>query len=354
MYKKIFKFRLVLLVLVCIIIGGILIGCQADSTGPADQTEDAIVEDEEFPARPIRVIVHTPAGGGADTNMRYLQPYLEKELGVPIMIDNRPGAASMMGPKLVSESDGDGYTIGMGGSPHNEVGLLTMEGMFEPDDICMLAGLTRDAAVIQVRDDAPWDTLEEFIEDAKNRPGEITASVGTATGDNYLGFRLIEEAAGIDLNIVSFGGGSPARLALAGGHVDVNHASLFSSQHIADSRKVLAVHWEENNWKEIIGDVPTVAEVLPGIGKENCGTIDFILAPAELKEKYPARYQFLAEAFERAINNPEFQNELGELGRDKHWNYMNHEEMTNYFYDNIESYRGFLHYFQEEVEEREN
>ena len=73
----------------------------------------------------------------------------------------------MMGPKLVSESDGDGYTIGMGGSPHNEVGLLTMEGMFEPDDICMLAGLTRDAAVIQVRDDAPWDTLEEFIEDAR-------------------------------------------------------------------------------------------------------------------------------------------------------------------------------------------
>ena len=59
MYKKIFKFRLVLLVLVCIIIGGILIGCQADSIGPADQTEDAIVEDEEFPARPIRVIVHT-------------------------------------------------------------------------------------------------------------------------------------------------------------------------------------------------------------------------------------------------------------------------------------------------------
>lgn len=337
-FKEIFKLRLVLLVLVCFVLSNALV--------IASQPE------EEFPVRPIRVIVHTPPGGGADTNMRLLQPFLEEELGVPLMLDNRPGAASMMGPKLVSESDGDGYTIGMGGSPHNEVGLLTMEGMFEPDDICFLGALTLDAAVIQVRKDAPWDTFEEFIEDAKTKPGEITASVGTATGDNYLGFRLIEEAAGIDLNIVSFGGGSPARLALAGGHVDVNHASLFSSQHIAESVKVLAVHWEENNWPELTGNAPTVVEILPNIGKVNCGTIDFLLAPAELKEKYPERYLFLAQAVENVINNPEFQKKLEELGVTGRWNYMNHEEMTNYFYDNLENYRKFLPYFEEEVEER--
>jgi tripartite-type tricarboxylate transporter receptor subunit TctC len=309
-------------------------------------------QSEAFPTKPIRLIVHTPAGGGADTNIRHLQPFLEAELGVPVMLDNRPGAASMIGPKLVSESEPDGYTIGMGGSPHNEVGLLTMEGMFEPEDICILGSLTLDAAVIQVRKDSPWNTFEEFIEDAKKRPGEITASVGTATGDNYLGFRLIEEATGIDLNIVSFGGGSPARLALAGGHVDVNHASLFSSRHIAEDVRVLAVHWDTNNWREMTDNAPTIVELIPDIKKVKCGTIDFMLAPGGLKEKYPERYEFLAKAIGNAINNPEFQKKLEELGATKQWNYMDQDEMTEYFYGNIESYREYLPYFEEEIEER--
>jgi len=308
-------------------------------------------QDEEFPTKPIKLIVHTGAGGGADTNIRSLQPYLEAELGVPLMLENRPGAGSLMGPKLVSESDGDGYTIGMAGSPYTEVGLLTMEGMFEPEDICFLAALTLDAAAVLVRNDAPWDTLEELIEDAKTRPGEITASVGNVTGDNYLGLRMIEEEAGIDLNIVSFGGGSAARLALAGGHVDVTHASLYASQQIAESTKVLAVHWEENNWPELSGNAPTVVEILPGIDKVNCATMDLLVAPTELKEKYPKRYLFLANAIKNAINNPEFQESLKKVGKTGLWYYMSPLEMTTYFKKNMNGYRNYLHYFEEEVEE---
>ncbi|GAB4115806.1 MAG: tripartite tricarboxylate transporter substrate binding protein [Candidatus Caldatribacteriota bacterium] len=308
-------------------------------------------QDEEFPTKPIKLIVHTKAGGGADTNIRTLQPYLEAELGVPLIIENRPGAGSLMGPKLVSESEPDGYTIGMAGSPYTEVGLLTMEGMFEPDDIVFLASLTLDAAAILVRKDAPWNTLEEFIADAKKRPGEIVASVGNVTGDNYLGLRMIEEETGIDLNIVSFGGGSAARLALAGGHVDVTHASLFASQQIAESTKVLAVHWEKNYWPDISNNAPTVVELIPGIDKVNCGTMDLLVAPAGLKEKYPKRYLFLANAIEKAIHNPEFQEKLKEAGRQGLWYYMSSMEMTKYFKQNMNEYRNFLHFFEEEVEE---
>jgi putative tricarboxylic transport membrane protein len=307
--------------------------------------------DEEFPVKPIKLIVHTGAGGGADTNIRTLQPYLEAELGVPLILENRPGAGSLMGPKLVSESEPDGYTIGMAGSPYTEVGLLTMEGMFEPDDICFLGSLTLDAAAVLVRKDAPWDTFEEFLEDAKTKPGEIVASVGNITGDNYLGLRMIEEEAGIDLNIVSFGGGSAARLALAGGHVDVTHASLYASQQIAESTKVLAVHWEENNWPELSGNAPTVVEILPGIDKVNCATMDLLVAPAELKEKYPKRYLFLANAVENAMNNPEFQEKMKTIGKLGLWNYMNSMEMTKYFKQNMNGYANYLHYFEEEVEE---
>ena len=306
--------------------------------------------DEAFPSRPIRLIVHTGAGGGADTNMRALQPYLEEELGVPIMLDNRPGAGSLMGPKLVSESEPDGYTIGMAGSPYTEVGLLTMEGMFEPDDISFLGSLTLDAAAVLVQKDAPWDTFQEFIADAKRRPGEITASVGHITGDNYLGFRLIEDLAGIDLNIVSFGGGSNARMALAGGHVDVTHASLYAAQQIAESSKVLAVQWEKNNWPELSDNATTLAGLLPGLEKKNAGTMDLLVAPAGLKEKYPERFEILANAVRDAINNPEFQAKLKEQGRQSLWYYMNPTEMRDYFDSNMEGYKKYLHYFEEDVD----
>jgi len=336
--KAAFCIAAFLLLLFVIVDGGFAAGQQ-------DTSEEA------FPTKPIRLIVHTAAGGGADTNMRMLQPYLEAELGVPLMLDNRPGAGSLMGPKLVSESDPDGYTIGMAGSPYTEVGLLTMDGMFAPEDICFLGSLTLDAAAVLVRKDAPWNTFNEFIADAKNRPGEITASVGNITGDNYLGLRLIEDLAGIDLNIVSFGGGSKARLALAGGHVDVTHASLYASQQIADSTRVLAVQWAKNNWPELSNNAPTLVSLLPNLPKVNASTMDLLVAPGALKDMHPDRLEILAAAVKNAINNPEFQAKLKEQGREHLWFYMTPSEMEEYFDTNMKGYKEYLHYFEEDVDE---
>jgi tripartite-type tricarboxylate transporter receptor subunit TctC len=209
-----------------------------------------------------------------------------------------------------------------------------------------------DAAAVLVLKDAPWNTFEEFIEDAKSRPGEITASVGNVTGDNYLGLRMIEDLTGIDLNIVSFGGGSAARLALAGGHVDVTHASLYASQQIAESTKVLAVHWEKNKWPELSNNAPTLISLLPGLPKKNAGTMDLLVAPGELKEKYPERYELLAKAVGDAISNPEFQDMLKKQGRQSLWDHMNAEVMTEYFNENMDNYKKYLRYFEEDVESR--
>ena len=335
MLKKAFKPRIGMLCLACLAVCLITVPAEA-----------------AFPERPIRLIVHTDAGGGADTNIRRIQPYLEKELGVPLALENRPGAASMLGPKMLSESEGDGYTIGMAGSPNTELGLLTMDGMFAPDSICMLGSLTQDAAVIMVRKDSPWNTFEELVKDAKSRPGKITASIGTATSDNFIGLRLIEKEAGIDLNIVSFGGGSPARLALIGGHVDLTHSSLFAALSILDSVKILAVHWEKNNWPELTDNAPTVVSMYPNIGKVNCGTMDLLVAPASLKTNYPERYLFIAKAFENAANNPEFRASLEETGQLGLWNNKNHDELTEYYFENLKSFESYLDYFKEDVEQR--
>src|SRR5690625_4066863 len=134
----------------------------------------------------------------------------------------------------------------------------------EPEDLYPLGAFTQEPSAVLAGRHTGYDSMTEFIEDAKARPGEVVASVGSVTDIAHLGLLEIEEATGIELNKVFYGGGSPARDALIQGEADISHAGIYNAQGVASSVDFLAIQTGENQWPELTDDAPTAVEEVGG------------------------------------------------------------------------------------------
>lgn len=267
---------------------------------------------EEWPSENLTWIVPSSAGGGFDTTSRQLQPYLEEELGVSISVDNQEGGNFAVGTTQTLNSGADCSTFMTQGVPHLPFSYLTQDVDYTYGDFQPISKLSEEPGVIRVAEDAPWNSLEELIEDAKSRPGEIRASVSGLTSNNYLALLEIQEATGAEFNIVPYDGGGPARNAVVSGEVDFTHAGVFNSLSIQDNSRVLAVHQDENNWEAQTNGAPTVNEEL-GTSLPPNGSSYGMFATKECSEEYPERYETLVNAVQRASENEEYRNELADI-----------------------------------------
>ncbi|CAN0589633.1 unnamed protein product, partial [Ectocarpus sp. 12 AP-2014] len=147
----------------------------------------ALAQDAGFPERDIRLIIPSSPGGGMDTGTRQIQTYWQKELGVNLIIDNRPGAGMALGTQSFLREEPDCYTVLNGLIPVLQLSHMTRsdvdytyEGNFYPIGASRL-----DVTIVSVMNDAKWQSIEELIEDAKSRPGEIPMSVSSLTNNQY-------------------------------------------------------------------------------------------------------------------------------------------------------------------------
>lgn len=267
---------------------------------------------EEWPSENLTWVIPSSAGGGFDTTSRQLQPYLEEELGVSLSVENQEGGNFAVGTNRVLNSGADCNTFMTHGIPHLPFSYLTQEVGYTYEDFRPISKISEEPGVIRVAEDAPWDSLEELIEDAKSRPGEIRASVSGLTSNNHLGLLDIQEATGAEFNIVPYDGGGPARNAVVSGEVDLTHAGVFNSLSIQDNSRVLAVHQDENNWEEQTNDAPTVNEEL-GTSLPPNGSSYGLFLTRECSEQYPERYETLVSAVQNAAENEEYRSELEEI-----------------------------------------
>jgi putative tricarboxylic transport membrane protein len=268
---------------------------------------------EEWPSGEIRWIIPSSPGGGFDTTSRQLQPYLEDELGVSLSVENQEGGNFAVGTTTVLNAGPDCNTIMTHGIPHLFFSYLTQDVDYTYEDFQPVSRLTQEPGVIRVRNDAPWETLENLIEDAKSRPGEIRASVSGLTSNNYLGLLDIQEATGAQFNIVPYDGGGPARTAVVSGEVDLTHAGVFNSLNIEDESRVLAVHQDENEWPDVTDNAPTVNEAL-GTSLPPNGSNYGLFVNMDCYEQNPERYERLVEAVQAATANEKYRQELEETG----------------------------------------
>lgn len=268
----------------------------------------------DFPERTIRWVTPGEAGGGLDISSQQLEPSFEEALGGDIQIEYIPGGGTSVGATVVAEEGDDCHAVVLVGIPHLLFGILQNDvDITYEEDFYPVGSLYVEPSVIRVQNDAPWQTLQELVDDALSRPGEITASVSTLSSNNYVGMLQLQETTGAEFNSVAFDGGGPSRNALLRGEVDLTHAGVFNSLPIQDETRVLAVHDPVNSWPEVTNDAPTVNDALGVDLPANGSTIGLFVNTA-CHEEQPERYQALRDAFEASLQDEEYLATLEELG----------------------------------------
>lgn len=308
----------------------------SDDGGAGDDTTTVPSggDDDAFPSQDVRVIIPADPGGSADQVMRLMQPYWEERLGVSMIIDNRPGAGLTVGTQMAANQPADCYTVVWQLFPNIVMGYLTQDGLdYTYDDFYPLGNATYEPTIMRVRNDAPWETLQDLVDDALSRPEEIPGAVSSLNNFQYVAGLYLEEATGADFNMVPFGGG-PSRTALVAEEVDFVIAGVFNSLTIDEESRVLAVFDEENRWPALTDDAPTASEAI-GVEMEPTPHTLFPLVHRECKDGYPERFEVLETTFLETLQSDEFQAVVEEQGTADRYQVVTADETHEYIEERI-------------------
>ncbi len=266
----------------------------------------------DYPTRPISLVVPFPPGGVADLTARPIAAALEPILKQPVPVVNKAGAGGAVGMQHVAVSKPDGYTLLLGLSSISvmpEVDkLFGRPQTYKKEDFVPIALLNADPTVLAVRKDAPWNSVADFVADAKKRPGEIKYSSAGMYSTLHVAMEMFTHSAGIKLRHIPTQGGGPALTALLGGHVEAFAVgpSVIASQLKAGTVKVLGC-WGGKRLASL-PDVPTFQE----LGFKD---VEFYIWAGMFAPKAtPAGVvKVLRDATRKAANGPEFKNAMEKL-----------------------------------------
>ncbi|HEX4797962.1 MAG TPA: tripartite tricarboxylate transporter substrate binding protein [Burkholderiales bacterium] len=266
---------------------------------------------DAYPSRPITMVVAFPPGGVAELTGRPTAIAMERVLKQRIIIENRPGAAGATGNAYVANAKPDGYTLLMGLSSISVIPeaerLQGRKPPYELNQFAPIALISADPVVLVVREEAPWKSVKDFVEDAKKHPGKISYSSSGIFGALHMPFTLLEHATGTTLWHVPYNGGGPAVQALLGSQVDstVGGPAAMIGQIRAKRFRPLANFGDKR--LASLPDVPTLKEL--GIDAEYY-IWSGLMAPAATP---PAIQQTLRDAVRQAVQDPDFKNAMAKV-----------------------------------------
>ena len=224
-----------------------------------------IARAQAYPSRPVRLIVTVPPGSAPDIIARLIGERLADRLGQPFIIENRPGAAGNIGTEVVVRAPPDGYTLLMvlSGNAINPAIYENLSFNFIRD-IAPVASIARAPLVMEVHASFPAKTVPEFIAYTKANPGKLNMASGGNGTPLHVAGELFKMIAGVDMIHVPYRGEAPALTDLIGGQVQVMFGVMPASiEHIrAGKLRALAVTGTARS--EVLPDLPTVSEFLPG------------------------------------------------------------------------------------------
>jgi tripartite-type tricarboxylate transporter receptor subunit TctC len=276
----------------------------------------------EWPTGPISIVVPFNAGGSADRMARTLAGPLSAELGVPVVVENRPGGAGGLGATFVSQQPSDGNTmLLMQATPYLANAILVGGAPIKWEDFSFLNAQWNDYAVWAVHKDSPYQTFEQLVE-AMNEPGRVSSGIIYGNG-GHLQTLLAMQALDIpegNVRFVTYDGGAPLRTALAGNQVDFEVLAARGAASVMDNLRVLSV--VNDNDPDDIG-APSLNDALVALGAEPQpiigGNITGLLVPSALQSEYPDRYIKLVAAYEAVVTSETYKAAANEAGVGADW-----------------------------------
>ena len=223
-----------------------------------------LAQAQSYPNRPVKIVVPFAAGGPADNYARFMAQRLGEELKQTFVIDNKPGAGSIIGTDLVAKSPADGYTLLMMSNTHtvNE-SLIPTKPFGLMKDFVGIAPVNYSNLLLVVHPSVPVKTVGELVALAKSKPGKLNyASSGNGTPYHMAG-DLFKFMAGIDMTHVPYKGSSGARTDIVGGQVDVMFDAETTMAALSRDNKVRALAGTGLARSANLQDLPTVAETVP-------------------------------------------------------------------------------------------
>ncbi len=208
----------------------------------------AAAQTAPWPTRAITIIVPFPPGGLADLVARPVAEAMSRELGQPVVIENKAGAGGGIGMSQAAKARPDGYTVLMALSSLTVIpeadAVLARPAMFALSDLRPIARFTADPTVLAVRADSPWKTVQQFVDDAKKRPGAINYGSSGSYGTMHVPMEILSQNAGIKMTHVPFTGAGPAVVALLGGQIDaVSSGPATVLQQVKAGKLRVLSHW---------------------------------------------------------------------------------------------------------------
>ena len=268
---------------------------------------------QTYPAKPIRIIVPYAPGGSTDVLLRIFAPKLSEVLGQQVLIDNRPGAASIIGLDIVAKAPADGYTVGIANIAYGANPTLYRKMPFDSEkDFAPVGQIAVVTMVLSVHPSLPVKSTKEYIALARSQPGSLTyASAGNGSANHLAGARFAHAAA-IKLEHVPYKGGGPAVIAIVGGEVSTLYATIPSALHHFKSGRLRPLAVSSARRNSALPELPTVAEAAPLPGFE---AIEWqgVMAPAGTPREVVMR---LNQAFAKVTAMPDVKEKVAALGSD--------------------------------------
>ena len=264
---------------------------------------------DDFPSRPITMVVAAGPGGSNDRAARVMSEFLAEELGQPVNVVNRPGGGNLLGHEYLLQQPADGYSIlRTTAIPYMTVNQLVQGASFVIEDFQPINLVDIDTSIIATAADSEFETIEDLVEAIRENPGDISMGV-QPTSTDMINATLFLEAIGLsvdDVRVVTFDGGGAVRTGIAGNQFDfgvIGEARLRDmgvNGLMTFSRQPMTGIW----------DAPAVLDVVESYGVTDyphilSGSIRGYFVHTELKDAYPDRYARIVEAFENISNNPE-------------------------------------------------
>ena len=223
------------------------------------------VKAQDYPSRPVKIIVPFPAGGTADAMPRLIADWLSRKWRQPVIIDNRTGAAGNIGAEAAFKAEPDGYTLLSAPPPplvinHN---LYPKLG-FDPTEFAPIVIISRVPNALVVNPKTKANTLAEFIAEARANPGKITSATQGNGTTSHLTSELFQMMANVKLQHVPYRGSAPALQDLVAGNVDVMFDNLGVSLPLVKGGQLKLIAVAAAKRMASLPDVPAIAETLPG------------------------------------------------------------------------------------------